>query len=246
MMATGPKIPYARWLYGRSLMHRLRNGKHSHSLTEVSRLVKGNGDTPGWAASAIEHRGVMGEKDIEAMEKILVERPSGIGRQPGDLMLNTSQRDDFKRLLKRLRHEFGWSKQQIAAALGYGTLSAVDKALSAHGGGTVAKLTILSQIVNTLATAPPEEGLGTRVFVGGEPTADVAYEYPDTEGKPHVTKAKQASGLEAQLSVVRDSGYAFLEELMKLEEFLRVFAKAPLLDYQRRVEEIITELGQKR
>lgn len=228
MMAAGPKIPYTRWQYGRMLLGQLRNGKNL-SLTEVSRMVKGNGDTPGWAASAMEHRGVMGENDITAMEALLVEKPSGMGRQPGDSLLNTDQREEFKRKLKRLRHDFGWSKQEIADALGYGSLSAVDKALQ-HGGGTVNKLTALSQIVNTLGTNPPPE------------------EAVKHDDEPNITltppkKVAKATGLEAQLSTVSEKAYAFLEELMKLEEFLPVFAKAPLLDYQQRVEAIITELG---
>lgn len=261
-MTTQPlnraKLDYTRWLYGRALIERLRNT--GLSLTEVSRLVKQHGDTPGWAAAAMEHRSVMSERDILIMERKLVPKADRKGVQIGDSYLSADQKKQFKKLLLRLQDFHGWSARQIADALGYGTPGAVTQAMRT-GQGTVSKLTALTHLINDvertveesdepankdmLKSPPPEEPARPRLIEG--PPAEARKSKPDLviplRRTPPADSPPPATSLDEQLAAVRERGLAFLESLMLLEEHLPLFARPVLQEYEKKVEQIITEFG---
>lgn len=142
------KVAYGRWLYGRALLDELRG---EHSWTQISLLVKGHGDSPGWAASSYQHRHLMGERDISKMEELLTQpSANGAGNKVKDQRIPPDQRKKYLDLLSQLREKYGWSMSEIAQALGYKDQTTVYGAIRGGGTGMVSKLTKAQHIIDGL------------------------------------------------------------------------------------------------
>ena len=157
------KVPYSRWLYGRALIGRLRP---KMSWTEISRAVKGHGNSPGWAAEAFQYPNMMSDRDVTGLERLCFPKPAnGAGNQLEDRRLAPDQQRAYKALLLKLVERHGWSRRQIAVALGYTTNDGVSAALHA-GGGMLSKLTRAQEIVNGIEQEARAAG-AAQVLAGG-------------------------------------------------------------------------------
>lgn len=68
-VATKDKIGYGEWQHGRGLITDLQR-KYGMSLTAISRAVKGDGDSPGWAQAAYDHRSMMTPEQYGKLVKL--------------------------------------------------------------------------------------------------------------------------------------------------------------------------------
>lgn len=139
------KASYSRWLYGRACMEKLRE---TLSWTEISRAVRGHGDAPGWANEAYQYPNMMADRDVDRLDE-LVSGPTekDRGNRIVDARLTADGRRAYAALLRKLIDRHGWTKEQIAHALGYAGGSGVNEALKT-GGGMLSRLTKLQSIVD--------------------------------------------------------------------------------------------------
>ncbi len=140
------KVSYTRWLYAKIMITKLRF-KKGHSVTEVSRMVKGHGDTPNWSAGAMDYREQVNERDISKLEELtgVPKVPTKRGKPFNAKYLKGDKRTQFSEALSTLREKFGWTNQLIGDALGM-TANNVGVCIS-KGGGTTAQLNRVRNIV---------------------------------------------------------------------------------------------------
>ncbi len=139
------KVSYTRWLYAKVMLQKLRD--KGHSVTEVSRMVKGHGDTPNWSAGALDYREQVNERDIRQLEELtgVPKVPTKRGKPFNAKYLKGPNRHKFSECLSTLREKFGWTNQLIGDALGM-TASNVGVCIR-QGGGTQAQLNRARNVV---------------------------------------------------------------------------------------------------
>lgn len=225
------KIPYDRWVYAKSLMDRLRE-EGGLSMTELSREACGNGDTPGWAQSAYEHRSIVREHQIRNMERLLLPKPKK-GVREGDVRLSRDAQKRFQALVVRLRDYYGWDNHQIGSALNVHHQT-VSRMAHGHGGGTLSVLHRAQEVVDRLDQA-------NRNGHVEEPAPVPAPALVPTE-KPAPT-VQAAVGRPSALQAARAAGHVFQEALAALEADLPAFARPGAADLRKRVAAVIADLG---
>lgn len=153
-MTQHAKISYTRWLYATGMLEVLHD--QTGSWTEVSRMVKGHGDSPGWAKQSMSHRHNVSERDIMVLEKLTAPPKSSKEHRAYGTRLTEDQKVEYVKHLRWLT-EHGWTRKQLAQALQV-TPAAINNALAPTPksvGGSVERLTILQRIVDRM-THPTE------------------------------------------------------------------------------------------
>jgi hypothetical protein len=149
------KVTYKRWQYARGLILKLRERQ---SVTEVSRAVKGHGQTPNWAAAALDYREQISERDIRNLEEAAgVPKPgSSRGLRKGASQLDGSGKGRMSRVLATLCNEHGWNRTLLGDALGI-RATTVSKLIHKGGGDTVL-LRKAEEILAWMQTPLPTNG----------------------------------------------------------------------------------------
>lgn len=238
------KIPYDRWVYGKSLMDRLRE-EGGLSMSELSRTACGNGDTPGWAQNAYQHRTIMREHQIRNMENLLQPKRHR-GSKVGDVKLNRDQARAYQQLVRRLRDFYHWDNQKIGSALNISP-ETVSRTANGHGGGTLSVLRTAQGLVDQLDRANrnghvSEEEAPVIQAVQQEavyvPPPPVVLPPPKVEAREQGEAVATVTPLDAAVL----AGAAFIRELVSLEASLPAFAKKGARELGDRARAIVAEL----
>jgi transcriptional regulator with XRE-family HTH domain len=245
MPDTIEKVPYSEWQRGREIIKLLQN-QHGMSLTDISRAVKGDGDTPGWADSAYHYRGMMSPAQFRRLAELLADattkpKPNGNG-EIQNRRLTDDENDRFCAMLRTLRDVDGMKQSDIGAVIGVDGSNITNYLRGKYKGSLRTLLPLEEYMAERLATLDDERAfaaLAADAESASMEELEAASEILDNLEGPVVEKQ---SDFASQLAQAREAAAALVGEMEMLGAASPTFARRGIEELLDRLKEIVRDL----